>query len=113
MQTKLMQFNRFGSIMPKKFKTKIVGMYFNNFDSFSLKIGEKVFLKENPNFHQGLEVFTANNVKIGSIFEKVNENEFIYDEYFNNHRIFLYYKGYNFFVKEIHRNVIILDAIVK
>lgn len=112
-QVKLYQFNKFGKTMPKKFLTKIVGMHFYDFNVKNLSIGEQVFLKESTEFAQGLEVYTSDNKRIGSIFERIDKNNFIEDKYFNNHRMFLFYKGYNFYVKEIHRNVIILDAIVK
>lgn len=113
MQTELLQFNRYGNIMERKFLTKIVGMHFYDFNVKNLKIGEQIFLKESTEFSQGLEVYTSDNQRIGSIFEKLWKEDMIYDKYYNNHRIFLFYKNYNFFVKEIHRNVIIVDAIIK
>ncbi len=113
MQIKIFQFNKFGKIMPRRFLTKIVGMHFYDFDVKNLNIGEQVFLKESTEFAQGLEVYNSKNQRIGSIFERIDGENLIEDKYFNNHRMFLFYKGYNFYIKEIHRNVIIIDAIIK
>ena len=113
MQVELHQFNKFGKTMPKKFLTKIVGMHFYDFNVKNLRIDEQIFLKESTEFTQGLEVYTSNNQRIGNIFERIDRENFVEDKYFNNHRMFLFYKRYNFYVREIHKNVIIVDAIIK